>query len=226
MIFCSGGDRRFAALAVQAGFRYGAQLPNTVHPALGPLYFADQDWKRPDRAAYVAALRRWRPALATVLDWERDEQLPEVLSWAEDAAPYVETLVLIPKVVGGVERLPRSVGGRPVRLGYSAASSYGGTAVPIWEFAGWPVHVLGGAPHRQMVLARYLDVRSCDGNMTRRMAVTHCAFWVPGTARYAKNRWWPQLQEDNAEQWGQDAPHEAFRRSCANILAAWREWAR
>jgi hypothetical protein len=78
---------------------YGAQLPATVYY---PPQFVDQDWKRPDRAAYVAAVAQHRPRMATVLDWERDEQLPEVLAWAEDVAPFVERVILIPKVIGGV----------------------------------------------------------------------------------------------------------------------------
>lgn len=222
LIFCSGGDKGFARLAVEAGFRYGAQLPNTVHD-YAPLYFADQDWKRPNREAYLAALAQHRPTLGTVLDWERDDQFAEVLAWAEDVARHVQVVVLIPKVIGGIARLPRVIGGRPIRLGYSAASTYGGAAVPVWEFIGWPVHVLGGSPHRQMKMAHYLDVHSCDGNVARRMAVTHCAFWAPGTATNSKNRWWPQLGDLGEASWGKDAPYEAFRRSCKAILAAWRQ---
>jgi len=223
LIWCSGSSRRYTEIAVAAGFRYGARLPDTVYPEIAPLYFADQDWRRPAREAYLAAVRRWRPALATALDWEREEQLPEVLAWAEDLAALVQVVIVIPKVFGGIARLPHAVGGRPVRLGYSAATSYGGTGVPMWDFVAWPhgVHVLGGSPQRQLRLARYLDVRSVDGNVARRMANAHCAYWVPGSATGCANRWWPHLQGTGAGGWGHDAPYEAFRRSCTNILAAW-----
>lgn len=103
--------------------------------------------------------------MATVLDWYRMEQLPDVLGWAEDIAPFVSVIVIIPKVPGEVHRLPRDVGGKQVRLGYSVPTTYGGTEVPLYEFAGWPVHLLGGDPARQMALARVLDVRSADGNI-------------------------------------------------------------
>jgi hypothetical protein len=215
-----------AQIAIDAGFHFGAQLPDTVYH---PLYFADQDWRNPDRAAYIAALAEHRPRLATVLDWEHDEQLDEVLGWAEDAAPHVEKVLIVPKVIGGIERLPRHIAGRPVVLAYSVPTKYAGTQVPVWEFAGWPVHLLGGSPHSQMQLWAQLtpiaEVVSVDGNMTSKMALQHCAFWVPGTAHYYRhiNRWWPSLNAADGEPWpGENAHHEAFRRSCENVAAAWR----
>lgn len=200
---------------------YGAQLPGTVY--FRP-EFADQDWKNPNRAAYMAALVQHRPRMATVVDWEHDEQLPEVLGWAEEAAQYVETVIIIPKVLGGIPRLPRRIGGASVRLGYSVPTAYGGTELPLWEFTGWPVHLLGGSPHRQIALSAYLGVTSADGSMAKKMAM-NAQYWTFGTARFAKDRHWPSLREAKT-QVENDMPYEAFRRSCANIMAAWRELAR
>ena len=226
LIYCAAGNRRFAEIAVAAGFLYGAQLPGTVYPDVARLSFADQDWKRPNRAAYMASLAAHRPRMATVLDWERDKQLGEVLSWAEEAAQYVERVILIPKVVGGIPRLPRAIGGAKIVLGYSVPATYGGTELPPWEFAGWPVHLLGGSPHRQLHAAHYMRVVSADGNYAAKMA-RHNQFWMAGHARNAHDRFWPRLKETDGKRWGDgtstaDAPYEAFRRSCANIMAAWR----
>ena len=222
-MYCAGGNRRFAQIAIDAGFRYGARLPaRGLHH---PIWFADQDWKRPDRAAYMAALAAEQPHMATVLDWERDEQLSEVMGWAEEAAGHVERVVVVPKVPGGIDRLPRRVDGADVVLGYSVPTRYGGTPLPLWSFAGWPVHLLGGSPHRQMEYWRYLvncaDVVSADGNMSMLIATRYCQFWVPGTMRRARDRYWPTLVEADGTRWGQDAPYEAFRRSCENIRQAW-----
>jgi hypothetical protein len=205
IIYCANGNRRFAQIAIEAGMTYGAQLPGTVY--FRP-EFADQDWKKPNRAAYMAALARHQPRMATVIDWERADQLPDVLSWAEEAAQYVETVIIIPKVLGGIPRLPRRIGGAAVRLGYSVPTAYGGTELPLWEFAGWPVHLLGGSPHRQLHVAHYLEVVSADGNYANRKATQFCEYWNGA-------RWLPvrPVQED--------APYEAFRRSCKNIMAAW-----
>ncbi len=226
-IYCADGNRRFAEIAIEAGFKYGAQLPNTVY--FRP-WFADQDWRNPNREAYMAALVEHQPTIATVLDWEHREQLPEVLDWAEEAAQYVEYILIVPKVIGGIPDIPRRIGGRDVVLAYSTPTKYAGTELPIWEFAGWPVHLLGGSPQAQMQLWRYLsniaDVVSVDGNYICKMATKFNQFWVPGVARYASNRWWPALREANdGKLWNDgagDAPYEAFRRSCENIVEAWK----
>jgi hypothetical protein len=226
LVYCGAGNRRLAEIAVAAGFRYGAQLPDTIYPDVAPLWFADQDWREPKRDAYMAALAEHRPVQATVLDLEREEQLDEVLGWAKEAAQYVERVVIVPKVFGIIQRLPERIGGADVILGYSVPTKYAGTEVPAWEFGGRPVHLLGGSPHAQMRLRHYLNVSSADGNMHQILAIRYCMFWVPGTARYASNRWWPTLREANGgDKWGDgiDAPYyEAFRRSCENIVTAWR----
>ena len=53
LVYCAGGNARFAQIAIDAGYKYGARLPATVYH---PVYFADQDWHAPDRARYMAAL--------------------------------------------------------------------------------------------------------------------------------------------------------------------------
>lgn len=221
LIYCADGNARLAQIAIDAGFKYGAQLPNTVYH---PVWFADQNWKAPNRTAYMAALAEHRPAMATVLDLEREEQLGEVLGWAEEAAQFVERVLIIPKVFSIIPRLPQRIGGTDVILAYSVPTKFSGTQVPVWEFGRWPVHLLGGSPQAQMRLTRYLNVVTCDGNYACKMATKYCQFWVPGTARYASNRWWPTLREANGgTKWdGDDAPYEAFCRSCENIMAAWR----
>lgn len=220
-IYCAAGNRRFAEIAIGAGFMYGARLPDTVY---FPLHFADQNWKKPDRTRYMAGLAEHRPTMATVLDWEHEDQLPEVLSWAEEAAQYVSDVLIIPKV-SGVHRLPREIGGARVVLGFSVPTRHGGTSLLVWEFAGWPVHLLGGSPQQQMRYYRAMhggsEVVSTDGNYAHKMALRYVQYWVPGTARGCKNRWWPQIQETDG--WaGEGAPYEAFRRSCENIAAEWR----
>lgn len=224
LIYCAAGNREFRRIAAEHGFANGARLPDTVYDP--PLYFADQDWRRPDRAAYMRALAQHRPVMATVLDWERDDQLPDVLAWAEEAAQHVgESVVVVPKVVGGVGRLPRRIGGRRIVLGYSVPTRFGGTDVPAWELAGWPVHLLGGPPQRQLVVYAHLrgvcEVLSADGNYAQKMAVRWGQFWVnPPDRRYRMARW-PRLSEcGDARREG--VPAEAFRRSCAHIAAAWR----
>lgn len=225
LIYCGDGNRQLAQVAIENGMLYGARLPETLY--FEP-YFADQDFRRPDRAGYMAALEVWRPHMATVLDLDDATTLTEVLSWAEEAAQWVDVVVIIPKVNGVIAQLPRHIAGATVRLGYSVPTGYGGTEVPLWEFEGRPVHLLGGAPHKQMRLARYLDVRSVDGNLFQKMAIRWGAFWTWERSRYSKDRkrWFPSLKMAQDE-WPWDGEGkvyvEAFRRSVINIVRAWRE---
>lgn len=227
LIYCSDGNPRFAQIAIEAGFTYGAQLPRTVY--FDP-EFVDQDWKQPDLEKYTESVKEYRPRMATVLDWERSEQLPEVFIWAETIAPFVETIIIIPKVIGGIDKIPHIIGGKPIRLGYSVPTSFGGTQVPIWEFGNRPVHLLGGSPKKQYELSHYLNVVSLDGNYHLKMATKYNQFFVfDGSARYASNRWWPTLREVNGGiNWGDGsqnagAPYEAFERSCKAIIEMWQQ---
>lgn len=210
-----------AEIALDAGFKYGSQLPETVYY---PLYFADLDWKNPNRTTYMESLKKHRPHMATVLDLERREQLINILDWASEAALYVDVVIIVPKVQGIISEIPKKVTGGEIRLGYSVPTQYGGTELPIWEFSGWPIHLLGGSPQAQMNVSQYLDVKSVDGNMAGKMAQSFCQFWVRGNARYASNRWWPTLKEaNNGKDWiGDNAHLEAFRRSCRNIVSFWK----
>jgi len=246
LIFCAGGNAGFYEIAAAAGFAYGSQLPETVY---GPLLFADQDFKRPNRAAYMAALAHHRPQMATVLDLEQAAQCTTVLDWAAEAAHYVAQVIIIPKYPGAIQRLPRSIGPAEVVLGYSIPTRYGGAPpeLDLAEFAGFPVHLLGGSPHHQIAfycaftgrpaprwmgprlrhfLARYAtfgpiaEVRSVDGNMMQLQANRRCAFWRQEVGARGH---WVQLSEVGAGGFGRDSHREAFRRSCRNIIQAWSD---
>ncbi|MFA6270734.1 MAG: DUF6610 family protein [Candidatus Paceibacterota bacterium] len=232
VIFCAGNNADFMDIAIDAGLLPGVR--DVDHVTHRP-YLTDQDWKRPDFDRYEALLAEHRPHIATVLDWERRAQLDEVLRWAEMAARYVQIVVIIPKVIGGIAQLPHTVGGKPVRLGYSVPTQFAGPydierynlIVPLSEFANWSgkggVHLLGGSPQSQMHLYRRLgNVQSVDGNMILDRA-NACQFWAYPPIQGAKNRHFPQLQEAGGESYKWDANAEAFRRSCVNVMQAWRD---
>jgi GNAT superfamily N-acetyltransferase len=218
IIYCAAGNKRYADIAIRHGMRYGAQLPNTIYHAP---FFADQDWKQPDRKGYMAALKKYRPALATVLDLEREEQRHEVLSWALEASRYVtEAVIIIPKVMSIIPKLPKHVFNRQIRLGYSVPTKYGGTSVPTWEFANWPVHLLGGSPQEQLNLSRYMDVKSVDGNYINGRAKNGQYF--TNSKMKTQNSWMPQLKEVGLGGIVNDVPYVAFELSVINMMAAWR----
>jgi hypothetical protein len=215
LIYCGGGNRQFMKLALGAGFEPGAQLPNTIYSPY--LYFADQDWKAPARQRYMGALGMYRPKMATVLDWEHEHQLPIVLDWAEETAQYTDLVLIIPKVSGRINAIPRRIGGAEVVLAYSVPTKYGWSPVLPYELAGWPVHLLGGSPHQQMLLWRqmpYCQIVSADGNGYQRKATKYCEHWEP------PGRWVPDGDREIS-----GGPARAFARSVANIAEAWAELA-
>lgn len=228
LIFCAGSNQRYATIATKHGFYYGARLPVTLY--YQP-YFVDQNWKKPDRAKYMAALRDNRPAIATVLDWEQPEQLPEVLDWANEAAQYVtDSVIIIPKVIGGVKQLPRIIAGKPVRLGYSVPTTHGGTKVKLTEFIGWPIHLLGGSPIKQLEImgakegdmaleAGRLDVRSADNNYIIKQANANRFFANAPDFNFV-NRYWPQLAEVRLHP-DSDTCYMAFELSIINMKSGW-----
>jgi len=219
LIFCYGGNRRLSDIAYESGYKLGAQLPGTVYH---PIHFADQDWRNPNRERYMASLADLRPEMATVLDWEYEYQLDEVLSWAEEAAQYVQRVLIVPKVQGGVRKLPKTIGGKQVVLAYSVPTKFGGSELPLWDFLDWPVHLLGGSPHAQMKICAHLPgVISADGNMAGKMA-HRCRFW---RSKKGQHGHWVNMYEVGDIGWGNDANYEAFRRSCHNIIAAWEDFA-
>jgi len=226
LYYCADGNRKFAEIAISHGFLYGAQLPKTIY--FQP-HFADQDFKRPRYVGYIQALRKYRPHLASVLDIMEWRRLDEYLMRAEEISQYCQEVMLIPKLSGVIKELPREINGKQVRLGYSVPTRFGKTDVAIDEFDGWPVHLLGGSPLKQLELSKQMNVVSTDGNYAQLMSGS-CQFFVPdGSARYAKNRYWPTLREANGgTNWGDgsgnaDANYEAFRRSCEAIIKMWQE---
>lgn len=228
LIYCAAGNKRFSEIAINQGFTYGAQLPNTVY--FTP-EFVDQDWENPNLDKYLNALSKHSPRMATVLDWERFEQFEEVMQWAEEVAPIVrECVMIIPKVPGTIKLIPKKISGKPVRLAYSVDSGYSGTPVLPCEFEDRPVHLLGGSPFKQIKLSREMNVVSLDGNYIQKMAIRYNQYFVPdGSANFAKNKHWPSLREAGlGKKWGDgtskaDAPHEAFRRSCEAIWGMWHK---
>lgn len=212
LIYCAAGSSKFAPIAIRHGWHYGAQLPATVYH---PPYFIDQNWRKPDRSKYMQALEEHRPALATVLDFERPNQYSEVMAWAEEAAALVsEAVIVIPKVVGSIPDIPQEIGGRSVRLGYSVPTRFAGTGVPAWEFAGRDVHLLGGSPQQQMKFAQHetgARVASADGNYAQKVAHRGMVY----TGKWERmNTLGPSVTDE--------LPYLSFELSTINIRNGWQ----
>lgn len=204
LIFCAGRNRRYAAIALAHGFGYGCRSDYRPH---FPVTFADLDWRRPDLERHAAFVREHQPAFAVAPDVLRAADLPATLREAERLAAHAARVIVVPKCAGLVERLPREPW---LVVGYSVPTPYGGAdGVLLSDLADWPVHLLGGSPRAQLRLARYLNVRSVDGN-SHMKAAAFGTFWQAGG--------W---QKGGIPRGTPDLPYAAFTCSCANIRAAW-----
>jgi hypothetical protein len=211
LIYSGGGNKRFLEIALYHGYKYGAQIPETIYENL---FFADQNWKKPNKNAYINGLKRHEPHMATVLDLERENQFDEVMQWAEEISEIVDKVLIIPKVSNLISKIPKLINGKEIILAFSVPTKYGKTNVDILEFSGWRIHLLGGSPHSQLdyyqQFKQIAEVYSADGNYFRKLAVRFCKYWVePG-------KW---IQDNH--QTRNDAHYECFSKSCENIKACW-----
>lgn len=207
LIYCGGYGRRFAQIAVEAGFLYGCRSDMRPHH---PVAFADLRWQRPDHDRHLAFVAEHRPRLAVCPDVLVLDALSEALRYAERLAAHAERVLLVPKAAGVMAELPREPW---LVVGYSVPTRYGGAdAVLLAELSGWPVHLLGGSPQAQLDLAHYLDVYSADGN-AHMGAARHGVWWS------AARRGWVSRSDEIPQ--GPDLPYRAFERSCLEILSAW-----
>lgn len=162
-----GSNEDFARIGATAGWLRGAQLPCSV---IKNLYFADQNWKSYRHGSYINGLRKNKPEVATVKDWERYSELETILLYAQDVARYASSVVIIPKV-DDISSIPARIGGKQVVLGYSVPSGHGSTSVPVSSFGARPVHLLGGSLRSVVgLLGSSLNVVSLDFNSHVRRA--------------------------------------------------------
>ena len=213
LIYSGGGNPRFYNIAMNYGFKYGAQLPDTIY---GKLYFADQNWKKPNKKLYMEYIKKYKPYIATIIDWERPNQYSEIIEWGDEISEYVKKIIIIPKVRGSVNKIPKTINGKEIILGYSIPTKYGSTPVPVEEFKGWKIHLLGGSPLKQIYYFKKLHalskIYSIDGNYFRYKAVRFCEFWN------LSGKWTPDGKANIV-----DAPYYCFEKSCKNLASFWKQ---
>lgn len=218
MIWCQGGNPASSRIAISAGWWYGFRSDsNHYADEFGPVSLLDSHWEadRVDWPRHLAVAAEVRPWLATVPDTMSLAELGRTLSQAEEIARFAVPLI-VPKCSGLVDLLPDAVGGKPIVLGYSVPTGYGGTEVPCWEFSGRPVHLLGGSARAQAELCGYLDVVSADGNtawlLARRGIVIDAGTGLGGKT----------IRQEDGKKWaGKGAHLEALTRSMGRLRQFW-----
>lgn len=213
LIYCAGDNRRMMDIAVEAGFIPGCRSDKSCHIRVD---FVDVEYKRPNWQHHLERVKLERPKYASVPDLSTEqvssEDITRAITQAEALAAYCTIPLIVPKLPGQIAHLPEQIA-----LGYSIPTSYGGALYPIWELEGRRVHLLGGSPHKQMELYRYLSafctVISADGNMSAKLAQRALKYWERG-----KWRMWPTRNEGDY--------YRCNQQSLRNIRAAWERLTR
>jgi len=209
IIYCGTTNRRLAQIAVSAGFLFGCRLPCNLPDDLPPLYFSDQNWRKPQPQLYARGVKRYRPTMATITDIESCVQLPSVIDEAHAISAYVAEIIIIPKCSGVIDKLPNIVNDTRIILGYSVPTRYGGTSIDLIAFRGWPVHLLGGSVLRQISIFRNVrdtEIVSVDCNEHAKTAIYGEYYTRLGQRK--------QLSRGAGM-------YQAFASSCASIVYMW-----
>ena len=216
LIYCGKGNKRLDNIAIDNGFKYGLRLPQTKRVETD-LYFADQDWKSPNRKEYMKKVKEYMPRCATVLDLERNEQFAEVMDWAEEIATWVTVIIIIPKC-DVIDLIPYEIRGRKVRLGFSVPTTYGATDLSPTLFSDRDVHLLGGSPEKQLSYIEKMNVVSMDCNYHSMKANRFGEYWT-GKLK-GETRWWVKYDGDLID--GKRSL-SAFNVSCQNIIKRFKD---
>src|SRR6185312_13784929 len=182
LIYCAGDNERHAAIADEEAWWIGVR--SNKHAYNVPIRFIDNDYHAPDFKRHLEMVKRFSPHYATVPDLSEQEvnraDIDRALQQADQLSQYCETVFIVPKLTGQIAMLPEHLA-----IGYSVPTSYGGAQYPLWELEGRKVHLLGGSPHEQIKLYRYIacyaDVVSADGNMFQ---------LISGFGKYWKHGQW------------------------------------
>ncbi len=214
LIYCAGGNPRLSQIAHEEGWLLGFRSDKTMGTFAAS--FVDIDYKQPDFERHLAVVARHQPKYAVVPDLSEAgvtmEDIDRAISQAGELAQYCEVPLIVPKLSGQIDMLPRSIA-----VGYSVPSRYGGASYPLWELAGRRVHLLGGSPKKQfqvyLHLAGIAEVMSADGNYAQKQAVRYAEYWTG-------KKW---IEHEDVKQGRENLYLECFRRSCRNIRAYWQQ---
>lgn len=124
--------------------------------------FVDIDWKNYCFDRHLETVVDHKPRITMARDVECIFELDSILKEAESLLNHSQQVAIVPKDVNLNGRLSELIPSDFI-LAYSVPTKYGGTAVSIESFDR-PVHLLGGRPDVQRILAERLKVYSMDCN--------------------------------------------------------------
>ena len=177
---CRGGDKYAPMIAEQSKWHYGTRNDYTAYETPK---MVDLNWKNYDFEKYVQTLKRYRPELAFVADFEGDRV--KMLDQFNAIKTLCDNVAICLKC--------DDIGAIPEQaiIGISVPTTYSGYIPPLETLKGRRIHLLGGSPLNQAVLGQRLKgigatVESLDANYHIRKA-WFGQFFERGTWKQARN---------------------------------------
>jgi hypothetical protein len=204
LIYCAGGNKRLANIAIEEGFLYGARSDDIRDLRCNGLI--DINWKEYNWESHVNLVAQHKPKYAVVPDILQKRQLEKVLSYAEELKAYCERVIIVPKLHNIIKLIPRNF-----VIGISVPTSYAGFLPKTDELVDRKVHFLGGSPRQQRELWKHytkwgIHVTSVDGN-SHSKASDYGSYWNG-------NNWCDTERATIGK-------YDAFRKSCRGIMKMW-----
>lgn len=206
IIYCAGGNKKLASIAIEEGFLYGSRSDDIRTIRCNGLI--DINWKRYDWEKHLEQVAKHKPKYAVFPDITEYEDFETKLFLAEELMKYCTRVIIVPKIDGIIRLIPLQF-----LIGISIPTSYAGFLPDISEINYREVHFLGGTPGQQRDLwhtykSNNIQVVSVDCN-SHSKASDFGSFW-------------------NGEKWCRDqgsflGKYETFRQSCKGIMKMWTD---
>ncbi len=207
VIYCAGGGKILAEIAIQEGFLYGSRSDDIREfPRCNGLI--DINWKKYNWEDHLKAVKSHQPKYAVVPDIEDRKCLRKALEMAEILEEVCGRVIIVPKRHDIIKKIPQKY-----IIGISVPTSYSGFIPFTSELKNREIHLLGGSPNQQKELWRYYK--------KMKVCITSVDINCHNKVSNFGNYW-------NGYKWNFDGDHvidkyEAFRRSCKGIMNMWRE---
>lgn len=158
-------SKKAIQIAIDNGWYPGARYTNlrdVKSVSFEKVGFLDIDWKNYDFIKHIDTAAASLPKLTIARDVESIFELENILKEAEALKRYSSMVAIVPKDKRLADKLEELIP-REFILAYSVPTKYGGTCIPARCFKR-PVHLLGGRPDTQRMLANEMKVLSFDCN--------------------------------------------------------------
>lgn len=200
-------------IAWEYGFKTGGRLDNIDRLAEDgiPIHFIDMDWHNPTFDKLLEAAKKYRPEYIVGGDYDNTSSNIDLINdRAEQLRPYSENVIVCPHATNQVQYVPEWA-----VVGYSIPTTYGATEASHIEYHGHKLHLLGGAPKKQMRFIREFgeNIVSIDGNSINKMANVANRYWTGSPP-------WASLVDPDVTV---DRNFESYERSCLHWSMKMRE---